>query len=66
MPFTPLYTQHFFVEPHYLLLFFFRYGGIHKDYPFADWLTVLKDNEEVLEEMTIYGYEGCKEFAKTL
>lgn len=43
-----------------------RYGGIHKDYSYNEWLSVFKGNEELLKEIESYGYEGGREFLKNI
>lgn len=45
---------------------YFRFGGVHKDYIYNDWLAVLKGNDSFFEEMELSGYEGCKDFLQKL
>ncbi|XP_050309789.1 alpha-tocopherol transfer protein-like isoform X2 [Anthonomus grandis grandis] len=44
-----------------------KYGGIHKDtYSFTDYLSVVRANEEFIDEMESFGYEGSREFIEKL
>lgn len=43
-----------------------RFGGVHKDYIYNDWLTVLKDNDTLFVELASCGYEGCRDFVQNL
>ncbi|CAG9771171.1 unnamed protein product [Ceutorhynchus assimilis] len=54
---------HEHVSPKYLPK---RFGGIHKDYLYNDWLNILHENENLVEELESYGYQGGKEFLKSL
>ncbi|XP_066141742.1 alpha-tocopherol transfer protein-like [Euwallacea fornicatus] len=58
-----LESLHKHVSPKYLPE---RYGGIHKDYRFDEWIAVLNENEGLLDEMGACGYEGGREFLKNL
>lgn len=56
-------SLHKYISPNHLPK---RFGGVHKDYLYNDWLTILKDNSTFFDEMATYGYEGCRELFKNL
>ncbi|XP_030761152.1 alpha-tocopherol transfer protein-like [Sitophilus oryzae] len=56
-------SLHKHIEPKYLPK---RYGGIHKDYFYRDWLSELKNCDPLIEELELYGYEGCREFIENI
>ncbi|XP_066251377.1 alpha-tocopherol transfer protein-like [Euwallacea similis] len=58
-----LESLHKHVSPKYLPK---RYGGIHKDYSYNEWIAVLKENEGLIDEVETCGYEGGREFLKNL
>lgn len=49
-----------------MILVWFRYGGIHKDYRYNDWIGVLKENPKLIDEIETYGYEGGREFLQNM
>uniref|UniRef100_A0AAR5PGE2 CRAL-TRIO domain-containing protein n=1 Tax=Dendroctonus ponderosae TaxID=77166 RepID=A0AAR5PGE2_DENPD len=60
---SDLDSLHKWVLPKYLPK---RYGGIHKDYRYNEWLSTVSNNEDLLEEIESYGYTGGKDFLKSL
>lgn len=58
-----LESLHKYISPKYLPK---RYGGIHKDYRYNDWIGVLKENPKLIDEIETYGYEGGREFLQNM
>ncbi|KAL1500923.1 hypothetical protein ABEB36_006342 [Hypothenemus hampei] len=56
-----LASLHEWIKPKFLPK---RYGGVHKDYRYVEWLSVVQNNVQLIEEIEALGYEGAGDFVK--
>ncbi|XP_076270360.1 alpha-tocopherol transfer protein-like [Rhynchophorus ferrugineus] len=56
-------SLHQHIDPKYLPK---RYGGVHKDYFYNDWLAAIKKCDHLLDELESSGYEGSKKFIQSM